>query len=551
MSKNLFYLISHLRRALALCLCLAFSAAAQHTSVEKNGVGGRIETDHNAAGKPTEMRTIGADGKLQQKVDYQYLPGYYGAQQTDTTYWPNSKVRKIVRHTYDASTNFTGEFAEAFDDSGNQLGGHKLTHDPWTGVYRCSEWKLGAQKYQPVTCPSGEEESGGAKEEPHTFTYDEVMKNLEAARKAAQQEQATRLARPAFPSSNSSVASQPEVGLVLPAHVQSGEQISGSIVNDPDDYEDMPEVAVTRIALPVANSASALSGWQFQIDGEKPQPADAPFTFLVPSHSSTLNVVLRQAGDPEHAVSKTVTLRLNSSKASLPNSFQVSPLCLKGQLCVLTGPFSGDSTKTFTSFDNRPANIIAETHNTACLRVPDATAPGPRTILLAEGSKVVALPVIIGELVIKGNGRELKAGDTLIASPTLDGPGDLPDTAWEGNYFPAASLEMARHFIPGFHLPKHNRTSSNEKAEPAEKGESDDKGGGEILMVVKNAAPQSTSVRASTNNLLIFHLSEQSFERGDFKYDVLIQAQNAGKVNLRGYVIPFLAHVAGQEFDKK
>ena len=70
------------------------------------------------------------------------FPGHYGPQQTDTTYWPGGKVQKIVRHTYDESTNFTGEFIQVFDQSGKQVDGHELTHDPRTGVYRCADWNV-------------------------------------------------------------------------------------------------------------------------------------------------------------------------------------------------------------------------------------------------------------------------------------------------------------------------------------------------------------------------------------------------------------------------
>ena len=167
----------------------AATAFAQHTVVKKNGVAGRIETDYNAADKAIEMRTIGADGKLQQKVNYEYLPGYYDPQQTDTTYWPNGHLRKVSHHTYDESANFTGEFIQTFDEAGKQIAGHKLTHDPWTGTYRCAEWNVAAQDYRAVACPSGEEEGGGGGvQEPKKFTYDEVMKNLEVARKTARRE---------------------------------------------------------------------------------------------------------------------------------------------------------------------------------------------------------------------------------------------------------------------------------------------------------------------------------------------------------------------------
>ena len=146
-----------------------------------------------------ETRTIGPDGKVQQKVDYEYLPGYYGPQQTDTTYWPNGTLRRIAHTTYDESSNFTGEFIQVFDESGIQTGGHKLTHDPWTGVYRCNEWNPAAKAYQPIPCPAGEEEVGSEAEEAKNFTYEEVMQHLDAARKTARQEQKSSHMMPVTP----------------------------------------------------------------------------------------------------------------------------------------------------------------------------------------------------------------------------------------------------------------------------------------------------------------------------------------------------------------
>src|SRR5271166_3775080 len=161
--RNRRAVLSSFSRVVGLLALLAGGAAttlAQHTVVEKNGLAGRIETDYNAAGKVAEMRTIAVDGKLQQKVQYEYLPGHYVADQTDTTYWPSGQVRKVVRKTYDESANFIGEFKQIFDDAGKQTDGHKLIHDPWTGTYHCSEWNAAGQNYRDVECPSGEEESG-------------------------------------------------------------------------------------------------------------------------------------------------------------------------------------------------------------------------------------------------------------------------------------------------------------------------------------------------------------------------------------------------------
>src|ERR1700730_13960673 len=72
-----------LARALGCLALIAYASTvfAQRTGVEKDGVAGTIETDDNAPGKATEIRAIGTDGKLQQKVDDEYLPGYQVSQQ--------------------------------------------------------------------------------------------------------------------------------------------------------------------------------------------------------------------------------------------------------------------------------------------------------------------------------------------------------------------------------------------------------------------------------------------------------------------------------------
>ena len=539
----------------ALLLCSPATGMAQHTMVEKNGVGGRIETDYNAAQKVTQIRTLGADGKLQQKVDYEYLPGYYVAQQTDTSYWPNGKVHRVTHNTYDESANFTGEFIELFDESGQQIAGHKLTHDPWTGVYRCSEWTVAVHNYRAVECPAGEE-SGGA-EEVKKFTYREVMHNLEAARKTARREQKLGRMQPATPVHPPITTGQYEVGLVFPAQLRPGERVSGTVAENPEQYEEMPEVTVRRIEVPFesAGEASRLSGWWFEAPGEKPQRADGPISLVVPRGGSGLNITFRQAGNPAHSVSKTLTFpQPPAEKLPSLKSFHAAALCLKGGLCMVSGPFNGDSSKTFAAFEDRPATIVAETTDTAYVSIPELTAPGARPLFIAEGSRMVALPVVVGEFVIRNNHRELAAGQTLIMFPTLDGPGDIPAPEWRWGNFPATNLAQARQLIPGFQPLKENR---EEEAQPETiekgdaKGKREENKGGEILLVVKNVSPEQISLRSSKDEMLVFRLSDEAFRRGEFKYDLLVEAKRAGKVEVKGYVIPFLAPIAGQEFSVK
>src|ERR1019366_4865547 len=101
------------------------------------------------------------------------------------------------------------------------------------------------------------------------------------------------------------------------------------------------------------------------------------------------------------------------------------------------------------------------------------TEPGARPLFLAEGSKVVALPVAVGEFNLKNGDRELEAGQTLMTFPILEGPSDIPDAAWRSGTFPATNLEEARKLIPGFQLPKEDR-KAREKGGP-QKGASEPK----------------------------------------------------------------------------
>ena len=45
---------------------------------------------------------------------------------------------------------------------------------------------------------------------------------------------------------------------------------------------------------------------------------------------------------------------------------------------------------------------------------------------------------------------------------------------------------------------------------------------------------------------LVFRLRDEAFRRGEFRYDLLVEVKTAGKVEVKGYVIPFLAPIAGK-----
>ncbi len=555
-----------------LVISAAAPSLAQRVVTQDAGGGRKVELHYNAAGQVTETRTIGADGKLLEKDTLEYPAGALVPQSVSTSYWPNGQPQKITHNTYDNNSNFTGEFVEIFDENGKQTGGHRLTHDPITNVYSCAEWNDAAHAYKSVDCPAGEE-SGGGGETGKTFTANEVMQQLAGARAAPPP---LRRAAPA-PPSPAAASNVKEVGLILPAHIRPGERVSGSVVENPLDYESAPEVIITRFALPFAASGSAatLAAWQVEISGEPPQAANGPVALIVPPGQVALAVLFRAADNAAAPVSKTVKLggvghaSAGPGKDKAPTSYLAPALCVKGQLCVVRGPFSGDSSKTYAAVEQRPAKIIAETSDAAYVKIPEDTEPGPRPLALAEGGKAIAFPMVVVQFSIRPERRDLPKGETLLMYATVEGAGDLPDQEWRPGNFPPSNLEQARKVLPGFQPAGaesgHEKREAREAEERREKekraamkggakdnseakGESEENEGGEILLVVKNLTPEMAEFRDTRNGMYVFHLNAAAFKMGDFQYKFEVEAKQTGSFGVQGWLIPFLAPVKGQEF---
>ena len=512
-----------------------------------------MELHYNAAGQVTETRTLGPDGQVLEKDALDYSPGAYVPQTTSTSYWPNGQTRRVARNTYDDNANFTGEFIQVFDESGKQVAGHRLTHDPQTGVYQCKEWDVAAQDYKVRECPAGEE-SSGTPEVVKKFTQDEVMKQLQQARQPAAQPQKSAT-NPGTSGQSAPATNVREVGLILPAQIRPGERVSGSVVEDPGKYEAMPEITVTRVALPFASSGtgSTLADWVVEVSGEPPQPADGSIALTIPPGQIELAFAFHPVGNPGTLISKAIaTPHSPRAKGKTPTSYQAPAICLKDQLCVVHGAFSGDSSKTFAAFEQRPAKIVAETSNAAFLAVPDLTEPGPRPLIIAEGQKVIAFPMVVGKLSFRPDTRNLKAGDKQLTYSTLEGPEELPDAEWRPGNYPPSNLARAQKLVSGFQVPAASREGREEREakekRTEQKGEPDEDEGGEILLVVKNMTPEQVTFRESKDGAYVFHLNSASFKMGEFKYKFVVDANKSGNFALQGYAIPFLAPVTGQTF---
>jgi YD repeat-containing protein len=532
---------------------------AQKTVVQDAGPGVKQEFDYDAAGRIVEIRTVGTDGKLQGKVNNSYNAKSEVELQTSTSYWPDGKsIQKVGSERFDQNFNFTSEIIEDFDQSGTHVSGHQLFHDPVTGIYRCFDWKSTPQKYQAIDCPQSEESHSGPKHAPK-ITREEVLQYLAAARQAGQAEQKSRLMKPKEPVQGAvTTTTNREVGIVFPALLRPGTRVSGSIVDEPDRFAGNPELLVTRASLPMPSTgnASQLSGWTFEFKGYEPQPADAPISLVVPTGAVEQAFTLRQAGDPTITVSGKVLITATAGKsASVPKAFESAALCFKRDSCVVTGPLSGDSRKTFAAFDGVPARIIAETDSMAIIDTPFFMHLGPAALIVDEGTQVQAMPMVVADLALTLNHKALKPPEYVITILRVDGAQELSDDQWRYGVFPSGNVEKARALVPGFNPAKaveqdRERREKQEKQDGlAAKDDKKDESAGMVLVVVKNNTPGIVSPRGANEQTFVFRLTPESFAMGEFKYDIVLDPLQAGTFALKAVAIPFLAPVKAQVFD--
>ena len=539
--------------ALIVLVVSGAPALAQRTVTQDAGSGRKFVLHYNAADQITETDTLGPNGELLEKDTLQYRPNAYTANSLKTSYWPNGKAHKISENQYDDNSNYLSEYIQVFDESGKQIGGHRLTHDPITNVYRCAEWTVATQNYVPRECPAGEE-SEGAPETAKKFTQQEVTQQLERARQAAMSK------KPAAPTASPNAATTVrEVGFILPSHVRPGERVSGSVVDDPADYENMPQLIVTRFALPFgAGPAATLAGWSVEISGEPPQPADGTIALTIPPGQVELAVMFRAPDNVGAPVSHAIAIpRATRDKSKAAEGWLAPATCVKSQICMVHGEFTGNSNKTFVAIDNRPARVLAETTTAAYLAIPPATDTGPRPLVIAEGPKAIAFPMVISAASAQPDTRTLKAGEQLIVYLTIDGPEEIPEAEWRPGNFPPSNLELARQLVPGYQAPRVNKKEEHEAEERREKAkgktgeaaeENDEGEGGEVLLVAKVSSSDGLTFRGAKNGTYVFRLHHDGFKMGDFKYKFVVDGVKGGSFAVQPYLIPMLAPLPGQEF---
>ncbi len=476
-------------------------------TVERDAGGGRkLKMAYDTTGRLEATRTLDSAGTLLSETRYEYRPGYPTPQLNTTSYWGDGKtIRSSAQNTYDENGNFTAEKVAEFDESGKQTAGHMLLHEPLTNVYTCSTWNAGLEKYAPSDCPAteGSFESAGADK---PILREEALRDAAAADAARRSEHAESENRP--------IPKDARLAFVLPSPLKPGELVSGSIVEDAERFLGRAGLTAVPIVLPAGShpGPESLADWMVETPGEPPRPANGPVTFTVPIASPRFHVVLRSVDDPSRAATLTFHAPLlpSISRRRKSRPFAVSPICLRGDLCPVSGPFHGDASQTLAAVDALPGSIVAESEDTAYIRIPRIAQPGPRHLLVAERGALAALPVVVVDLQFSPNRAAIEKGQSTLVQASLSGPDMLPDGRWRP--LPPGSAE------------------------------------GAIRLVVHNAAPEAASLRGAKDQTLSFELTPKSFEAGDFKYSFVMQGLKTDSFFVWGEIVPLLAPVESAPF---
>ena len=543
---------------------------------------------YDASGKVVETRTMGPDGTLESRDTTEQkpgrTPGFTAPEQTHIGYFPGGKqVERFTHVRFDENENFISEVAEVYDQAGKHTGGHKIAHDPQTGIYRCWDWNGISQAYKSIQCPSGEE-SGEHPQNLRQITRAQAVQFITKARQKAAAERKSQSVALGRPTPASSASVDLKIGIVLPAHLALGERVSGSVVQDLEPYRDIPGltlIPVTVVSDSAATAVNPLRRWEVVVTGSKPQPADSPFSFIVPRQKSEITVTLRQPSDPAHAVSRTVPVAQASAERAASQKFEAPVVLVKESVNQVRGRFSGDSGKTFAAVDDVPVAVVAETPSTAFVQLPDDLSDGQHSLIFSDGPILVAIPVVVAEVRFQSVRFEATAGQPKLVIARLYGIEQLPEKGWRPGVFPPSSLERAGKLVPGFNPQEAGDRSeasargedegqenkSTGKADLEEKDsapaqareekereserEAEEANSGIVLLVISNSTPDVVSFRGSTNQRYVFTLKPDAFSQGEFTYKFLADATRSGPFEMKTTIIPFLGPSSATPFANK
>ena len=223
------------------------------------------------------------------------------------------------------------------------------------------------------------------------------------------------------------------IGIVLPSNPAPGEQVSGSVVTDPERYKNIPGLTVVTATAPVSSSGS-MEGLVVDTGDGKKQPVDKPFLAAIPIGVSSAAIVISMLDHPDQpiATAKIPIDRMGTALPASPSSSFTTPAVTQNGVQEIHGPITADVTRASATLDGGPTRILASRPGAIFLDSSRAVAPGPHEVKLFPSpdenpvrltTHVIRVTPVVGRPV-------LSKGQTTTVRLLVDGAQTLPPSAW-------------------------------------------------------------------------------------------------------------------------
>ncbi|MGH9592314.1 MAG: hypothetical protein ACRD5L_04430, partial [Bryobacteraceae bacterium] len=284
------------------------------------------------------------------------------------------------------------------------------------------------------------------------------------------------------------------MGIVTPADARPGEEVSGSLVLDPKNYQGVPGLRVTTVELPLDrddNGQPSLRGVVVDTGDGQPQQADQAMKLKLPSHLrdevDAVRLLFHRQDQTTSQVSAVIpggpVTMMEGEVASTGSAgdFSAPPVASSGTVQLVHGPFDGNSATTEVHVDGTPAHVLAETPRACYYKLPPGLSPGAHKVTLKKGSHSVSFNIYVIRLEMSAERLQLMRGETTDFHATLRGADQIPADIWSAGEEPALlDLSKLSATAPGYHPPAMGKV-------------------GQILIAISNASPQTVTLEGSKN----------------------------------------------------
>ena len=392
------------------------------------------------------------------------------------------------------------------------------------------------------------------------------------------------------------------VGVVLPADARPGDTISGTVVTNPEQYNDVPALRVVTAEIPLPQDAqghASLEGVVIDTGDGKRQPADRGLLIALAANAAQIPLIFHRADTPAPVAERAVPIARPGD--SFSEAQQPPPVTTISDAPTPARPGTNppEIPRPARPGTNPPETPRATRPGTNPPEIPRAARPGtnpPETPRPAVTPPEYQTPPVCVEdrlQVIRGpfggnrGETQILVDDQpapIIAETPRAAYWRLPEGIEPGPHrltvrergveasFPVVVLRIAmtadqvellkgqstrfravvsgpeklpesawRSGVPSdlTNVGRLRETAPDFKIPPRQAP-------GVILLRIENGSRDTVTISPSKNETVVQTLGREQFANGPYTFSGTIKSKRSGRFNIRGQVVPFLAPVAGE-----